>query len=511
MTRDWSRSEDAGTGSSVGAPEGVPGKSTRSGKIQRRAGAGAEPAADALAGVNVGGGGGAALPDGVRDRFEGSLGADLGGVRVHTGGESAAAAESLNAQAFAVGNDIHFAAGRYQPDDPFGMHLLAHEVAHTQQQAGGSPGAQLKDLDVSRPGDASELEADRAADAMVRGEPTTVSGAAPSVQRFGNWLTDDEDEGADASKYAAAPVAKPKPSYLAHAESGRQFPWDLLQPEAKGKKRLNAKIIQDWIDFYGLAVRFMPNLDDPKACDFNLHPSTVNSVVSMFMKDAKAANFIDDPYGAYAIIERDQQAKYKANEQKWKDDQGKSHGDGKAGPQYWPGKEPVPDAGHGAKKGHDTHATLEWEFTPVTTKVGWDGHPEVEGPKHHIKGVLAAKVAEHGPWKAELEGSGVVEFDGTHLHKVGTEIEGKMTFEFWHEVMELEAVAKVLIANDASLRAGKAASGKLSSGILHVEPSAEANIVYTIPGTKKMLEVKGGVSADPEGISLGASFVVKWK
>jgi hypothetical protein len=98
-------------------------------------------------------------------------------VCTRTGAESAQAAEAVGAHAFAVGNDIHFGAGKFQPDDPFGLHLLAHEVAHTQQQSSAAPSVQHK-LEVSQPGDASEHEADRAADAMVKGAPTRVSGGA---------------------------------------------------------------------------------------------------------------------------------------------------------------------------------------------------------------------------------------------------------------------------------------------------------------------------------------------
>ncbi|MBL8622436.1 MAG: DUF4157 domain-containing protein [Myxococcales bacterium] len=140
-------------------------------------------AADAEAAVaRAASGSGAPLPTQVRRQFEGALGADLSGVRVHTGGASAEAAQAVGAKAYTVGDDIHFAAGRYQPDDPFGLHLLAHEVAHTVQQSGGAPRRQHK-LEVSTPHDAAEHEADRAADAMVRGETATVTGATGGVVR----------------------------------------------------------------------------------------------------------------------------------------------------------------------------------------------------------------------------------------------------------------------------------------------------------------------------------------
>lgn len=117
---------------------------------------------------------GAPLPEPVREKFESSLGADLGGVRVHTGSESAAAAKAVGARAYTVGQDIHFGDGQYGGPDPFSMHLLAHEVAHTVQQRGATPRRQHK-LEVSTPGDTLEVEADRAADAMVSGQAAHVS------------------------------------------------------------------------------------------------------------------------------------------------------------------------------------------------------------------------------------------------------------------------------------------------------------------------------------------------
>ena len=125
---------------------------------------------------------GAPLRDDLRARFEASLGADLSGVRVHTDAASAEASAAVGAKAYTVGTDIHFGADHYRPDDPFGMHLLAHEVAHTVQQAGAAPHRQHQ-LEVSTPGDAAEVEADRAADAMVAGAPASVGGASVGLHR----------------------------------------------------------------------------------------------------------------------------------------------------------------------------------------------------------------------------------------------------------------------------------------------------------------------------------------
>jgi hypothetical protein len=200
----WSGANRESSSSETTAPrELAPGKVTHSERIQRRASGAsgsAVPADPDAAVASTSGSIGAPLPEVARARFESSLSSDLSSVRVHTGGASASAAEGLGARAFAVGQDIHFGAGQYQPDDPFGMHLLAHEVAHTVQQSGSGP--RMK-LEVSEPGDAFEVEADRAADAMVSGAPASIGGGA--VAQVSREVADGASAGA--SPAAAAPAA----------------------------------------------------------------------------------------------------------------------------------------------------------------------------------------------------------------------------------------------------------------------------------------------------------------
>jgi hypothetical protein len=76
---------------------------------------------------------GTALPDALRNRFERRLGADLSSVRLHTGPDATRAADSMHANAFALGPDIVVANNQYQPHTRSGQHLLAHEVAHVVQ------------------------------------------------------------------------------------------------------------------------------------------------------------------------------------------------------------------------------------------------------------------------------------------------------------------------------------------------------------------------------------------
>jgi hypothetical protein len=121
-------------------------------------------------------GGGSPLSREVRAKMEPRLGSDLSGVRVHTGGESAAAAEGLSAKAFTVGSDVHFGAGNFQPGTKEGDRLIAHELTHVVQ--GQRSGIQRKNDDgaahdahaggdVSHPDEPAEKEADKVADGVT--------------------------------------------------------------------------------------------------------------------------------------------------------------------------------------------------------------------------------------------------------------------------------------------------------------------------------------------------------
>jgi hypothetical protein len=72
-------------------------------------------------------------------------GADLQGIRVHHDAHAAAQARVQRALAYTVGNDIYFAAGRYQPHTREGQRLLFHEIAHVRQQRATGPMVQRKD------------------------------------------------------------------------------------------------------------------------------------------------------------------------------------------------------------------------------------------------------------------------------------------------------------------------------------------------------------------------------
>jgi len=138
---------------------------------------------------------GVQLPEGLRSKLEDTAGVDLSEVRAHTGDAAARGVDAVGARAAAVQQDIHFGAGEYQPDTASGQHLIAHEVAHTVQQRGAEPVAQLK-TDGAPASAGAEREADSFADAVVfGGAPPTLSAQPVALARTPQGAGAGADQG----------------------------------------------------------------------------------------------------------------------------------------------------------------------------------------------------------------------------------------------------------------------------------------------------------------------------
>ena len=126
--------------------------------LQLQRAAGNDAVADRLRGSLAGG---SPLPGGVQRQLEDGLGADLSGVRVHTGSNADALAGSFGATAFTTGSHMFFRSGTYQPHTPSGLELVAHEATHTVQQAAGPVAGTVMagGVAVSDPGDRFERDA----------------------------------------------------------------------------------------------------------------------------------------------------------------------------------------------------------------------------------------------------------------------------------------------------------------------------------------------------------------
>ncbi len=81
--------------------------------------------------------GGQPLPAEARAFFEPRFGYSFESVRVHTGAAAEDAAARIGARAFTLDSSVAFGRGEYGPDTAAGKTLLAHELTHVVQQAGG--------------------------------------------------------------------------------------------------------------------------------------------------------------------------------------------------------------------------------------------------------------------------------------------------------------------------------------------------------------------------------------
>ena len=123
--------------------------------------------------------GGQPLPPRTRTELEANLGNDLRPVRVHTSAAAAASARAVDADAYTVGEHIVFDSGRYAPDTPSGMRMLAHELTHVIQQSRGPVDAAWRagNLAVSDPNDRFERQAARTAESVMTGDRSSVASA----------------------------------------------------------------------------------------------------------------------------------------------------------------------------------------------------------------------------------------------------------------------------------------------------------------------------------------------
>ncbi|MCP3930094.1 MAG: DUF4157 domain-containing protein [Bacteroidetes bacterium] len=108
------------------------------------------------------------LPIKIRNDLESGLRTNLSAVRIHTGQMSDRASNSINANAYTIGNNIHFASGQYSPESSAGRELIAHEVVHTVQQAKGATTIRSdKTVELSQSSDPTEIEADNIAKKII--------------------------------------------------------------------------------------------------------------------------------------------------------------------------------------------------------------------------------------------------------------------------------------------------------------------------------------------------------
>jgi hypothetical protein len=138
------------------------------------------------------------LDPAARQLLEPRFGHDFSQVRVHADERSAASAQAVDALAYTVGTDVVFGRNQYRPGSPRGVEILAHELTHVVQQRGMERSPPVQGLEMSRPGDVHEQEADRVAALVVhedragaRSAPASLAspGRSPVLQRLSETAT----------------------------------------------------------------------------------------------------------------------------------------------------------------------------------------------------------------------------------------------------------------------------------------------------------------------------------
>jgi len=111
------------------------------------------------------------LDEGVQREMGHTMGHDFSNVVVHTDEEAHTLNRELDSHAFAVGNDLFFREGNYDPHSKDGKELIAHELTHVvQQREGEVEESGGSGLNVNKPGDAHEQEADSLAKKAASGD-----------------------------------------------------------------------------------------------------------------------------------------------------------------------------------------------------------------------------------------------------------------------------------------------------------------------------------------------------
>lgn len=113
-----------------------------------------------------------------RGSFEARFGHSFADVRIHDDAIGSTSAHSVHAQAYAVGNHLVFADGKYSPGTLSGKRLLAHELTHVLQQRQGTEPAPH----VSQPSPATVVapRAQSGAGTLMRAPASGPSAPPPS-------------------------------------------------------------------------------------------------------------------------------------------------------------------------------------------------------------------------------------------------------------------------------------------------------------------------------------------
>ncbi len=151
-------------------------------------------------------GGGKPLSEKDRAFFEPRFGYDFSQVRVHSGGAAEQSAREVNANAFTVGHDMVFGAGRFAPGTHEGRWLIAHELAHFVQQSGSvqraSSDFQIRQISPADAAIPNMIFFDQGSSTLVASERAKIAALAAPPGRNLTLNGFSSEEGSDAANDA---------------------------------------------------------------------------------------------------------------------------------------------------------------------------------------------------------------------------------------------------------------------------------------------------------------------
>jgi hypothetical protein len=208
----------------------------------------------------------------------GRIGSGFDAVQIYTGPAAESASAEISARAFAIGQDIAFGAGEYNPNTRAGQILLAHELTHTVQN-------RL----VSEEGN------------LVRRQPTSPTGVAGG----GNQPADFDPCAVDVPKLTNSAL-------LEHFQKAENYVNGLLAAKRKGEERfydyqnLLRRLKQERAKRVAAGQRWLSaNIHQVPSTLYLLKPSLFGNIIGVTEADTVAAGS-NEPVAGGIIVTVDQ-------------------------------------------------------------------------------------------------------------------------------------------------------------------------------------------------------------
>jgi hypothetical protein len=153
------------------------------------------------------------------------------GARLLAGPDAARTADRLDARAFTIGRDIGFARGAFAPGTPAGRRLVAHELAHVDQQTAG------RAVGVQRQAVEEPEEQPTETPESTETSPSKSASESPKQQAEGKPASERTEQAAEGK---SASEAKPKAGSedTKSTEPARSGPAALGAFDAETRKRV---------------------------------------------------------------------------------------------------------------------------------------------------------------------------------------------------------------------------------------------------------------------------------